>query len=94
MKNLISCSSAPALADDERAFRRTLESINSGGALSHSKLALMYEKGIGTRRSFHKATKHYALAAIYGDINAAKSWRWLMALEGFLWHRGDVFNRW
>lgn len=77
----------------EKAFSLAQQAVIAGTMGGHAMLAQMYEYGLGTRRSLPKATKHYAMAAIYGDEKAVRSWSWLMALEGFLWHRGDAFNR-
>ncbi|NTV70280.1 MAG: sel1 repeat family protein [Azonexaceae bacterium] len=77
----------------ERAFALALQAVNSGAVDGHAILAHMYEYGLGTRRHLPKATKHYALAAIHGNTKADRTWGWLMALEGFLWHRGDAFSR-
>ena len=77
----------------EKAFSLAQQAVIAGTISGHAMLAHMYEHGLGTRRSLPKATKHYALAAIHGDIKADQTWGWLMALEGFLWHRGDAFNR-
>jgi TPR repeat protein len=77
----------------ERAFALALKAVTEGAVGGHAVLARMYQLGQGTRRHLPKATKHYAMAAIYGDEKANRTWSWLMALEGFLWHRGDAFNR-
>ncbi|NHC06947.1 sel1 repeat family protein [Azonexus fungiphilus] len=77
----------------EKAFALVQRAVIAGEVGGHAMLARMYEQGIGTRRRLTKATQHYALAAIHGDAEADRTWGWLMALEGFLWHRGDVFNR-
>lgn len=80
-------------AGRERAFSLVLQAVNGGAAEGHALLAYLYQTGFGTRRHMANAARHYALAAIYGDANAERRWRWLMALEGFLWHRGDAFSR-
>jgi len=77
----------------EKAFALAILAVEAGAKGSHAFLARMYQLGLGTRRQLPKATKLYAMAAIYGDARAARTWGWLMALEGFLWHRGDAFNR-
>jgi TPR repeat protein len=77
----------------ENAFSLALQAVAEGAVGGHAILACMYQLGKGTRRHLPKATKHYAMAAIHGDAKAARTWEWLMALEGFLWHRGDAFNR-
>ena len=77
----------------EKAFVLVQQAILAGEMGGHAILARMYEHGLGTRRHLPKATKHYALAAIHGDAKANQTWGWLMALEGFLWHRGDAFSR-
>lgn len=77
----------------EKAFTLVQQAVIAGEVGGHAMLARMYEQGIGTRRRLTKATQNYALAAIHGDAKADRTWGWLMALEGFLWHRGDVFNR-
>ena len=76
----------------EKAFSLAQRAVLAGAMGGHALLAHMYEYGLGTRRHLPKATKHYALAAIHGDAKADQTWRWLMALEGFLWHRGDAFT--
>jgi TPR repeat protein len=77
----------------EKAFSLAQQALSAGAMGGHAMLADMYEHGLGTRRNLPKATKHYALAAIHGDAKADQTWGWLMALEGFLWHRGDAFSR-
>lgn len=77
----------------EKAFTLAQQAVIEGAVGGHAMLARMYELGHGTRRHLPQATKHYALAAIHGDAKADQTWRWLMALEGFLWHRGDAFSR-
>lgn len=77
----------------EKAFALATLAVEAGAKGGHALLARMYQQGLGTRRHLPKATKHYAMAAIHGDAKAARTWGWLMALEGFLWHRGDAFNR-
>lgn len=81
------------IRSQEKAFDQAQQAVIAGAMGGHSMLARMYELGIGTRRHLPKATKHYALAAIHGDAKADRTWGWLMALEGFLWHRGDHFSR-
>ena len=80
-------------AGRERAFSLVLQAVNGGATDGHALLAHLYQTGFGTRRHMANAARHYAMAAIYGDANAERRWRWLMALEGFLWHRGDAFSR-
>ena len=77
----------------EKAFSLVQQAVLAGAMGGHAMLAHMYELGLGTRRHLPKATRHYALAAIHGNAKADRTWGWLMALEGFLWHRGDAFNR-
>ena len=77
----------------EKAFALAQQAVTAGAMGGHAMLARMYEFGLGTRRHLPKATKHYALAAIHGDTKADRTWGWLMALEGFLWHRGDALSR-
>lgn len=76
-----------------KAFALALRAVAEGAVGGHALLARMYHVGLGTRANLAKATKHYALAAIHGDAPSDRAWAWLMALEGFLWHRGDAFNR-
>ena len=77
----------------EKAFSLAQQALSAGAMGGHAMLADMYERGLGTRRHLPKATRHYALAAIHGNAKADRTWGWLMALEGFLWHRGDAFSR-
>lgn len=77
----------------EKAFVLVQRAVLAGAMGGHAMLAHMYERGLGTRRHLPKATEYYALAAIHGDVKANQTWGWLMALEGFLWHRGDAFSR-
>lgn len=80
-------------AGRERAFSLVLQAADGGVAEGHALVAYLYQTGFGTRRHMANAARHYALAAIYGDANAERRWRWLMVLDGFLWHRGDAFSR-
>ncbi len=97
---MISCSMGRKLFREardaqgrEQAFSLVLQVVNRGAPDGHALLGYLYQSGFGTRRHMANAARHYAMAAIYGDANAERRWRWLMALEGFLWHRGDAFSR-
>jgi len=79
-------------AGRERAFSLVLQAVSGGAADGHALLAYLYQTVWGPRRKMGNAARHYAMAAIYGDATAERRWRWLMALEGFLWHRGDAFS--
>lgn len=75
-----------------RAFRLFEEAVAAGSMPARYRLGLMLMHGLGTRRNIPEALKHFGIAAAHGDALAESRWRWLMALEGFLWSRAGAFS--
>ncbi len=76
----------------ECAFQLFGEAVTAGSMPARYRLGLMLMHGLGTRRNIPGALEHFAIAAAHGDTLAASRWRWLMALEGFLWSRASAFS--
>lgn len=75
-----------------RAFKLFEAAAGAGSVAAQHRLGLMLMYGLGVRRNIPAAVRHFCSAARCGDAAADRHWGWLMALEGFLWSRGDPFS--
>jgi len=75
-----------------RAFKLFEAAAAAGSIAAEHRLGLMRMHGLGVRKSIPAAIRHFSIAARYGDGLADRRLVWLMALEGFLWSRGDAFS--
>ena len=69
------------------------KAANAGERLGYYNLGLMKLGGYEGKRSIPLALEYFGISAAMGYLPADSRWRWLMALEGFLWQRGNVYTQ-
>lgn len=77
-----------------RDISHSIETIESaaqkGIRAARYLLGIIYENGLGVRRSIPHALYHYAIAAGQGHTASDQRWRWIMAFEGISWTRARL----